>query len=238
MDWQVIFQPENLALYWEGIRTSLYLLLMSLSIGGVLAFVMALALTSRVLPLRWLVSAFTTVMRGTPLLLQTYLIYYGLSQFEWILQRWDTVWPWIYFKEAMFCAVLSFSLNTAAYTAEMLAGAIRETGAGEIEAAQAYGMSRWTIMRRIVLPSAMRRTLPAYSNEVVMMLHSTSVASTLPSIIDITGAASSVYSTYSLPFEAFIAAALIYLTATFSLVGFFRVCEKHFLAYMAPRQAN
>ena len=238
MDWQIIFQPENLIQYWEGIQTTLYLLIMSLLIGGGLAFLMALALTSRVLPLRWLVSIFTTVMRGTPLLLQTYLIYYGLSQFEWILERWDTVWPWVYFKEAMFCAVLSFSLNTAAYTAEMLAGAIRETGAGEIEAAQAYGMSRWTIMRRIVLPSAMRRTLPAYSNEVVMMLHSTSVASTLPSIIDITGAASSIYSTYSLPFEAFIAAAVIYLIATFSLVGMFRMCEKHFLAYMAPRQAN
>ena len=93
-------------------------------------------------------------------------------------------------------------------------------------------------MRRVVLPSAMRRTLPAYSNEVVMMLHSTSVASTLPSIIDVTGAASSIYSTYSLPFEAFIAAALIYLVATFTLVGVFRQCEKHFLAYMAPRQAN
>lgn len=238
MDWQIIFQPENLIQYWDGIKTTLYLLSMSLLIGGVLAFLMALALTSRVLPLRWAVSAFTTVMRGTPLLLQTYLIYYGLSQFEWILERWDTVWPWIYFKEAVFCAVLAFSLNTAAYTAEMLAGAIRETAAGEIEAAQAYGMSRWTIMRRVVLPSAMRRTLPAYSNEVVMMLHSTSVASTLPSIIDVTGAASSIYSTYSLSFEAFIAAALIYLVATFTLVGVFRQCEKHFLAYMAPRQAN
>lgn len=238
MDWQVIFQPENLELYWEGIKTTLYLLSMSLLVGGVLAFVLALGLTSRILPLRWLISAFTTVMRGTPLLLQTYLIYYGLSQFDWILERWDTVWPWVYFKEAVFCAVLSFSLNTAAYTAEMLAGAIRETAAGEIEAAQAYGMSRWTIMRRIVLPSAMRRTLPAYSNEVVMMLHSTSVASTLPSILDITGAASSIYSTYSLPFEAFIAAAIIYLIATFTLVGVFRKAEKHFLAYLAPRQAN
>jgi arginine/ornithine transport system permease protein len=88
----------------------------------------------------------------------------------------------------VFCALLAFSLNTAGYTAEMLAGAIRETSAGEIEAAQAYGMSRFQVMLRIVLPSAMRRTLPAYSNEVVMMLHSTSLASAVPSMLDVTAA--------------------------------------------------
>ena len=132
--------------------------------------------------------------------------------------------------------MLAFSLNTAAYTAEMLAGAIRETSAGEIEAAQAYGMSRFKVMRYIVLPSALRRTLPAYSNEVVMMLQATSLASAVPSLLDVTGAASRVYSDYYLPFEAYLAAAGIYLVASFCLIGLFKFSEARLLAYLAPRK--
>ena len=236
MKWHVIFEPHNLQLYLSGISTTLGLLFSSLAIGGVLALLCALALTSRWTMLRWLVSGYTYVIRGTPLLIQVYLIYYGLGQLEWIQTRWDDVWPWTHFKEPFFCALLAFSLNTAAYTAEMLAGAIRETSAGEMEAAQAYGMSRFQAMRRIVLPSALRRTLPAYSNEVVMMLQSTSLASAVPSMLDVTAAASRVYSDYYLPFEAYIAAAAIYLIATFCLIGVFRLAERHFLAYLAPRK--
>ncbi len=237
MKWAIIFKPETLALYAEGIVNTLWLLLASVSAGAVLAVLCALALTSRVKWLRAIVGAYTFVIRGTPLLIQVYLIYYGLAQLEWIQSRWNDVWPWTYFKDAFFCAWLAFTLNTAAYTAEMLAGAIRETSAGEIEAAQAMGMSRWAVMRRIVLPSALRRTLPAYSNEVVMMLHSTSLASTVPALLDVTAAASRIYSDFYLPFEAYIAAALIYLVITFSLIGVFRWAEKRFLVYLAPRQA-
>jgi arginine/ornithine transport system permease protein len=236
MKWYVIFEPQNLQLYITGITTTLGLLFSSLAIGAVLALIFALALTSRVALLRWVVGSYTYVIRGTPLLIQVYLIYYGLGQLEWIQARWDEVWPWTYFKEPFFCALLAFSLNTAGYTAEMLAGAIRETSAGELEAAQAYGMSRVQAMRRIVLPSALRRTLPAYSNEVVMMLQSTSLASAVPSMLDVTAAASRVYSDYYLPFEAYIAAAAIYLVASFCLIGIFRLAEKHFLAYLAPRK--
>jgi len=236
MNWAVIFEPKNLALYGEGIITTLWLLFSSLGVGAVLALVFALLLTGPWAFARWLVGAYTYVIRGTPLLIQVYFIYYGLGQLEWIQQRWDEVWPWVYFKEPFFCALLAFSLNTAGYTAEMLAGAIRETSAGEIEAAQAYGMSRFQVMLRVVLPGAMRRTLPAYSNEVVMMLQSTSLASAVPSLIDVTAAASRVYSDYYLPFEAYIAAASIYLVATFCLIGLFRIAERHFLAYLAPRK--
>ena len=236
MNWAVIFEPESLALYGTGIVTTLGLLFSSLAVGAVLALLFALALTGPFAILRWVVGAYTFVIRGTPLLIQVYLIYYGLGQFEWIQDRWDTVWPWTHFKEPFFCALLAFSLNTAGYTAEMLAGAIRETAAGEIEAAQSYGMSRFQVMLRIVLPSAMRRTLPAYSNEVVMMLHSTSLASAVPSMLDVTAAASRIYSDYYLPFEAYLAAAAIYLTATFCLIGFFRFSEGRLLAYLAPRR--
>ena len=190
MDWEVIFRPESLAMYGEGILTTLGLLVSSLVVGGVMALAFALMLTG---PWKWLqrvVGVYTFIVRGTPLLLQVYMIYYGLGQLEWIQARWDTVWPWTYFKEPFFCALLAFSLNTAGYTAEMLAGAIRETSAGEIESAQAFGMGRAQAMWRIVLPSAMRRTLPAYSNEVVMMLHATSLASAVPAMLDVTAAAS------------------------------------------------
>lgn len=237
MNWAVLFEAQNLALYTSGVVTTLSLLFSSLAVGAVLALLFALLLTGPWTPLRWLVGAYTYVIRGTPLLIQVYLIYYGLGQLEWIQARWDSVWPWTHFKEPFFCALLAFSLNTAGYTAEMLAGAIRETSAGEIEAAQAYGMGRAQAMWRIVLPSAMRRTLPAYSNEVVMMLHSTSLASAVPSMLDVTAAASRIYSDFYLPFEAYLAAAAIYLTASFCLIGFFKISEGRLLAYLAPRKS-
>jgi arginine/ornithine transport system permease protein len=237
MNWSVLFEPQNLALYGQGILTTLGLLGASLAVGGVMALVFALLLTGPWAPMRWLVGLYTYVIRGTPLLIQVYLIYYGLAQLEWIQARWDSVWPWTHFKEPFFCALLAFALNTAGYTAEMLAGAIRETSAGEIEAAQAYGMGRAQVMWRIVLPSALRRTLPAYSNEVVMMLHSTSLASAVPSMLDVTAAASRIYADYYLPFEAYLAAAAIYLVASFGLIGLFKLAERHFLAYLVVRRS-
>lgn len=235
MNWQVIFQPESLALYGQGVLTTLTLLLSSLAAGALLALLCALALTSRSLLLQRVVGAYTFVIRGTPLLIQVYLIYYGLSQLDWIQARWDTVWPWTHFKEPFFCALLAFTLNTAGYTAEMLAGSIRETSAGELEAAQAFGMSRLQVMLRIVLPSAFRRTLPAYSNEVVMMLHTTSLASAVPGLLDVTAAASRIYSDFYLPFEAYLFAGAIYLALTFCLIGVFRLTERRYLTYLAPR---
>jgi arginine/ornithine transport system permease protein len=235
VNWEVIFREESLAMYGEGLLTTLGLLISSLAVGGVLALIFALVLTGQSNVLQRIVGAYTFVIRGTPLLIQVYMIYYGLAQLEWIQARWDTVWPWTYFKDAFFCALLAFSLNTAGYTAEMLAGAIRETNAGEIEAAQAFGMSRYQLLLRIVLPSAMRRTLPAYSNEVVMMLHSTSLASAVPAMLDLTAAASRIYSDFYLPFEAYLFAAAIYLCCTFCLIGVFKPLERHFLAHLAPR---
>ncbi|MBK9236979.1 MAG: ABC transporter permease subunit [Rhodoferax sp.] len=234
MNWEVIFRPESLALFGQGVLTTLGLLAASLAVGGVLALLFALALTGPSRLLRQVVGSYTFVIRGTPLLIQVYLIYYGLGQLEWIQARWDSVWPWTHFKEPFFCALLAFSLNTAAYTAEMLAGAIRETAAGEREAAQAFGMSRPQVMLHIVLPGALRRTLPAYSNEVVMMLHSTSLASAVPAMLDITAAAGRIYSEFYLPFEAYLAAASLYLVGTFTLVWLFKLTEHRFLAHLSP----
>lgn len=237
MDFDIIFQPENLALYWEGLVNSMVLLAASLVVGGVLAVPLAVARVSSNRVISGPVWAFTYVMRGTPLLIQVYLIYYGLGQMEYIQARWNDIWPWTWFKEPMFCAILAFALNTCAYTAELLAGAMRDTSHGEVEAAQAMGMSRWTTLRRIVLPSAMRRSLPGYSNEVIMMLHSTSLASAVPALLDITGAARQIYADFYIPFEAFITAGAIYATLTLMLVGLFKLAERRWLAHLAPRKA-
>ena len=237
MDFSIIFQPDNLKLYWDGLVNSLLLLAASLVVGGVLAVPLAVARVSSNRFISGPVWVFTYVMRGTPLLIQVYIIYYGLGQMEFIQARWNDIWPWTWFKEPMFCAILAFALNTCAYTTELLAGAIRDTGHGEVEAAQAMGMTRWTTMRRIVLPSAMRRSLPGYSNEVIMMLHSTSLASAVPALLDITGAARQIYADFYIPFEAFITAGVIYASLTLMLVGVFKLAERSWLAHLAPRKA-
>ena len=169
-------------------------------------------------------------MRGTPLLVQLFLIYYGLAQFEAV--RDSALWPWL--ADAWFCAVLAFAINTCAYTTEIIAGAMRTLPAGEIEAARSLGFSPWQVLRRIVLPSALRRSLPAYSNEAIMMLHGTSLASVV-TLLDLTGAAREVNSRYFLPFEAFITAALFYLALTFVLVALFRAAEARWLAHLRAR---
>lgn len=236
MNWAIVFEPDSLALYGQGILVTLGLLSSSLAAGAVLAVIFAIGLAQGPRWLARLIGTYTYVMRGTPLLVQVYLIYYGLGQLEWIQARWDEVWPWTYFKEPFFCAWLAFTLNTAGYTAEIVAGAMRETSAGEVEAAMAVGMSRSQVLRLIVLPSALRRSLPAYSNEVVMLLQSTSLASAVPAMTDITAAASRIYSDYYLPFEAYSFAALLYIVITFGLIGLFRLAERRYLSYLVVRR--
>ena len=231
----IIFEPQNLNLYWIGFWATMELLAISLIAGALLTLPLTLM---RVSKSRWVygpVWLFTYVLRGTPLLIQVYFIYYGIAQLEWVQALWDTTWPWTWFKEPFFCAVFAFTLNTAAYTIELLAGAIKETPVGEIEAAQAAGFGKWSMMFRLILPSALRRTLPGYSNEVVMMLHSTSLASVVPSLYDLTNAAYAIYKTYYLAFQPFIVVAVLYFILTFTLVYVFRLLERRFLAYLKPR---
>ena len=128
------------------------------------------------------------------------------------------------FREAFYPALLAFTLNTAAYTTEIIRGAIVATPSGEIEAAKAYGMSWALRMRRIILPSAARRGVQAYSNEVIFMLHASAIASVV-TLVDLTGAARNIYSRFYAPFDAFIFVALLYMVLTFMLVFAFRKLE-------------
>jgi arginine/ornithine transport system permease protein len=170
---------------------------------------------------------FTYVIRGTPLLVQLFVVYYGFAQFEAV--RDSLLWPLL--REAWFCAWLAFALNTTAYTTEIFAGALRATPAGEVEAARAYGLGGWRLYRRILLPSALRRALPQYSNEVVGMMHATAIASTV-TLVDVTRVARDLYANHLLPVEAFGMAAVIYFTLTFTLVGAFRLLERRLLRHL------
>lgn len=221
---------ESLPLYASGLATTLQLLLISLVIGLVAALPLAML---RVSASRWLygpVWCFTYVIRGTPLLVQLFLVYYGLAQFEWV--RASIAWPWL--QSAWFCACLAFAVNTCAYTTEIIAGSLKATPHGEVEAARALGLSRAQVWRRILLPSALRRALPAYGNEAVLMLHGTSLASVV-TLLDLTGAAREVNSRFYLPFEAFLTAAAVYLALTLALVGALHVAERRWLAHLRPR---
>ena len=230
MNLQVMW--DSLPLYAAGAATTLQLLLLALAIGGALALPLAVL---RSLPAAWAwrpVWLYTYVIRGTPMLVQLFLIYYGLAQFEVV--RESFLWPLL--SSATFCACLAFAINTSAYTAEIIAGSLKATPNGEIEAAKAMGMSRFKMYKRILLPSALRRALPQYSNEVIMMLQTTSLAS-IVTLIDITGAARTVNAQYYLPFEAYITAGVFYLCLTFILVRLFKLAERRWLGYMAPRKA-
>ncbi|MDP9937965.1 MAG: amino acid ABC transporter permease [Gammaproteobacteria bacterium HGW-Gammaproteobacteria-12] len=222
---------SSLPLYASGLLVTFELLLIALALGLLLALPLALMRVSRSPLVNFPAWLYTYVIRGTPMLVQLFLLYYGLAQFDVI--RDSFMWP--YFSSATFCACLAFAINTSAYTAEILAGSIKATPPGEIEAAKAMGMSRAKLYRRILLPSAMRRALPQYSNEVIMMLHTTSLAS-LVTLIDLTGAARTISSQYYMPFEAFITAGLFYLLLTVGLVRLFKYAELRWLAHLTPRK--
>ena len=217
-------------LYFAGMLTTLKLLAISLAAGLAGALPLAVLRTARSAWAWRPVWLFTYVLRGTPMLVQLFLIYYGLAQFAWV--RESVLWPW--FSSAWFCACLAFALNTCAYTTEILAGAMRATPVGEVEAARAMGLSRAQVLRRIVLPSAWRRAIPAYGNEVIFMLHGTSLASVV-TLLDLTGVAREVNSRFYLPFEAFLTAGALYLAITLVLVSGFHAAERHWLAHLRPR---
>lgn len=216
--------------YLEGLGVTLKLLALSLACGLLLAVPLALLRTVSTGVTSKLVWAYTYVFRGTPMLVQLFLCYYGLAQFDAVRESW--AWPWL--SSATFCAWLTYTLNTAAYTTEIIAGSIRALPAGEIEAAKALGMGRGLMLRRIVLPAALRRALPAYGNEAIFMLHGTSLASVV-TLMDLTGTARLVNSTYYLPFEAFITAGAFYFVLTLGLVGLFRWAEARWLKPIMAR---
>lgn len=219
MNWEVIY--KYLPKLFDGAILTLELVGIAVIAGLILAIPLGIARSSKHLAVRALPYSYIFFFRGTPLLVQLFLVYYGLSQFDAVKQ--SALWP--YLRDPYWCAVLTMTLHTAAYIAEILRGAIQNVPPGEIEAARALGMSRAQAMLYIILPRAARIGLPAYSNEVILMLKASALASTV-TLLELTGMARTIIARTYLPVEIFFAAGMFYLVIAFVLVRAFRLLER------------
>ncbi len=216
--------PKYLPLALEGIWRTLWLLVVTCLLGIALAIPLGLAQAAGPVWLAAPARAFCTVIRGTPLLLQLWLLYYGLGslfpQYPWIRESW--MWP--YLRQAWPYGVLALTLSFAGYEGEVMRGAFAGVPRGQLEAARAFGMSRWKIFRRVWLPQAFYRALPTLTGETVLQLKSTPLVATI-SVIDIFAVSSKVRQDTYLTYEPLLLLALIYMTITGILVLVFSRIE-------------
>ena len=218
MDFSVVVEyfPRLL----EGAWVSLQLVLISIVLGGIFALPIALARISPVAWIRAIPFAYIFFFRGTPLLVQIFLVYYGASQFDAV--RDSFLWPIL--REPYWCAIIAFTLNTSAYTAEIFRGAIQAIPQGEVEACKVIGMTKFQMYRRVLLPRAFGIVLPAYGNEIILMLKGSALASTI-TILDLTGMARTIIARTYTPMEIFLAAGAIYLVISIVIIAIFRQIE-------------
>jgi histidine transport system permease protein len=214
----------------SGLAMTLWLTVISCAVGFVLALPAAVARVAAPPWVCWPIRIYTFVFRGTPLYVQLLIIYSGIYSLDLVR---NTPGVNSFFRDALNCTILAFILNTCAYTTELLAGAIRATPRGEIEAARSLGLAGVSLYGRIILPSALRRALPAYSNEVILMLHATSLASAA-TVSDILKVARDANADYYLPFVAFGIAAVLYASLCFMLIWLFRKAEQKWLLHLSP----
>lgn len=212
---------ETLGALREGVPLLLRLVSVSVASGFVLAVLLALARLSGSAVLNGGAAGYVFVFRGTPLLVQIFLIYYGLGQFAAI--RESPLWPFL--REPWWCAVLALTLNTAAYGSEIIRGGIRSVPWGHLEAARACGMSGWLLFRRITMPVALRQALPAYGNEMILMVKATSLASVI-TLMEVTGIAHRIISETYRAVEVFVVAGAIYLLINFTLTRLVLALER------------
>ena len=206
------FLGQTMMLLIGGIPLLLQLAFFSIAAGALLAVLLALMRLSGNPLLDWSARGYVFVFRGTPLLVQIFLIYYGLGQFPEVRQSF--LWPFL--RQPYWCALLALTLNTAAYSSEIIRGGILSVPFGQIEAARACGMSRWLIFRRIVVPQGLRVALPAYGNEIILMTRSTALASVI-TLMEVTGIASKIIAETFRAVEVFICAGAIYLVLNFGI---------------------
>ncbi len=215
--------------YGDAILLTLQLTFISALIGLVLAVPLALLALSRYRIIRWPIEFFSFLFRGTPLLVQIYIIYRGAPELDFVRNS----WLWSYLREPFYCALLAFSLNTCAYTIVIFKGAFENTSRGEIEAGIALGMNRFTLFRRIIFPSGIRRALPIYNNEVIFMLHGSAQASTI-TLLDILGLSQNIAKQTFTTYTPYLIAAGLYMLITFILILIFRALERRYLSYLTP----
>lgn len=216
---------------WRDIAAGTWLTVQLVAIAAVLGFALAvpvaLARISSSRLVRGAATAYSLFFRGTPLLVQFFLIYFGLGQFD--IVRDSVLWPFL--REAYVCALITLSLNTAAYSAEIVRGGILAVPRGEVEAARACGMSLVTTYRLVILPRAFSIVLPAYSNEVIILLKGTALASTI-TLMELMGQAQFIASNTYQPIQVFTIAGVIYYLLTLVITQVFAVLEKRYNRYI------
>ena len=203
--------------------TTLKLLSLSLIIGLLLGLIFAILRIQSNYIFQKISYFYSYIFRGTPLLVQIFIIYYGFGQVELIRES----FLWILLKEPYWCAIIAFALNTGAYTSEILRSAFQTINPGFIEAGKSLGISNKIIFYKIQIPIAIRQSLPAYGNEIILMLKGTSLASTV-TLMDLTGVAKYIISTTFKPIEVFIVAGSIYLFLTFIIHNLIKILEKKY----------
>ena len=199
---------------------TLKLLSASLIIGLFIGLLFAILRLSKNSIINRFAYAYSYIFRGTPLLVQIFIIYYGLGQIEYF----RSTFLWVIFKEPYWCAIIAFALNTGAYTSEILRSAFQTIKPGIIEAGKSLGISSKIIFYKIQIPVAIRQSLPAYGNEIILMMKGTSLASTV-TLMDITGVAKHIVSTTYKPLEVFLVAGGIYLFMTFLIHNLIKYLE-------------
>ena len=202
---------------------TLKLLSVSLIVGLFIGLLFAILRLNKNVFINKLAYGYSYVFRGTPLLVQIFIIYFGLGQIEYLR---STI-LWVILKEPYWCAIIAFALNTGAYTSEILRSAFQTIKPGIIEAGQSLGVSRKIIFYKIQIPIAIRQSLPAYGNEIILMMKGTSLASTV-TLMDLTGVAKYIISTTFKPVEVFIVAGGIYLFMTFIIHNLIKFLEKKY----------
>ncbi|MGB6976119.1 MAG: ABC transporter permease [Gammaproteobacteria bacterium] len=225
MDWSLLI--HYLPALLHGIAITIVLVACSLIVGLLFACLVMLARQSKQLWLQMPARGYIFFIRGTPLLVQIYLLYYGTAQFSWITT--SPLWP--IFKHPFSCAVLALALNTSAYTAELLHGAFAAIPHGEIEACQAIGMSPFVLWRRIILPRAFRIALPAYGNEVIMVVKCSTLVSTI-TLLDLLGVIRQIISETYAAIQFLLIAGIIYLLLNAIILSLFKQLERRWLAYL------
>lgn len=219
--------------HWDifaiGIMNTVLLVLIGLLIGACLALPMAIARWQATPVVSPAVAVFVYIFRGTPMLVQAYVIYYGLAQFEAV--RDSIFWPIL--REPWWCCAIAFAINSAAYQVEIYRGGLDAVPKGEVEATIAIGMTRFSALRHIILPSALRRCLPMIGNESLFLLHGSAIASML-TVIDVLGAGRKLNAQYYLAYEGFLAATLIYMVLVWGITRVLAWVERRTMRHVRP----
>ena len=211
---------KNFFLVLSGLDNTILLLLISLPIGFVLALLFALGRVSKISLLSRTIASYIFVIRGTPLLVQIYLIYFGLGSVKFIRES----FLWYALKEPFWCGVIALTINTVAYGAEIFRGGIQSIEKSQVESGLSLGFGKFLLLRKIILPIAIRKVLPSYGNELILMVKATSLVS-LTTYMEMTGIARKIMAKTFAPVEAFIAAGILYLFLNFLMVQFVKYLE-------------